>query len=66
MKGRKALKELLEVNKRLNTAYLLKESFSQLWRRLGAESINMNLIGVVLLLIVNQRTKKYLSVLLRG
>jgi len=31
LKGRKALKELLEVNKRLNTAYLLKESFSQLW-----------------------------------
>lgn len=31
LKGRKALKELLEINKRLNTAYLLKESFSQLW-----------------------------------
>ena len=29
--GRKALKKLLEANKRLNTAYLLKESFSQLW-----------------------------------
>ncbi|MCP4372876.1 MAG: transposase, partial [Deltaproteobacteria bacterium] len=31
LKGRKALKELLEVNKRLNIAYVLKESFSQLW-----------------------------------
>ena len=31
LKGRKALKELLRVNKRLNTAYVLKESFSQLW-----------------------------------
>jgi transposase len=29
--GRKALKKLLKVNKRLNTAYLLKESFGQLW-----------------------------------
>jgi transposase len=29
--GRKALKVLLKANKRLNTAYLLKESFSQLW-----------------------------------
>jgi transposase len=29
--GRKALKKLLMVNKRLNTAYLLKESFGQLW-----------------------------------
>ena len=29
--GRKALKKLLRVNKRLNTAYLLKESFGQLW-----------------------------------
>jgi len=29
--GRKALKKLLSVNKRLNTAYLLKESFGQLW-----------------------------------
>jgi len=29
--GRAALKKLLKVNKRLNTAYLLKESFSQLW-----------------------------------
>jgi transposase len=29
--GRKALKKLLEANKRLNTAYLLKESFGQLW-----------------------------------
>lgn len=29
--GRKALKILLKANKRLNTAYLLKESFSQLW-----------------------------------
>jgi transposase len=31
LEGRKALKILLKVNKRLNTAYLLKESFSQLW-----------------------------------
>ena len=29
--GRKALKTLLAANKRLNTAYLLKESFGQLW-----------------------------------
>jgi transposase len=29
--GRKSLKILLKANKRLNTAYLLKESFSQLW-----------------------------------
>jgi len=29
--GRKALKKLLKANKRLNTAYLLKESFGQLW-----------------------------------
>ncbi len=29
--GRKALKKLLAVNKRLNRAYLLKESFGQLW-----------------------------------
>jgi transposase len=29
--GRKALKDLLAANKRLNTAYLLKESFGQLW-----------------------------------
>lgn len=29
--GRKALKKLLLANKRLNTAYLLKESFGQLW-----------------------------------
>jgi hypothetical protein len=29
--GRKALKVLLSANKRLNTAYLLKESFGQLW-----------------------------------
>ena len=29
--GRRSLKKLLEVNKRLNTAYLLKESFGQLW-----------------------------------
>jgi len=29
--GRKALKTLLHANKRLNTAYLLKESFGQLW-----------------------------------
>ena len=31
LKGRAALKKLLKANKRLNTAYLLKESFSQLW-----------------------------------
>jgi len=29
--GRQSLKLLLRANKRLNTAYLLKESFSQLW-----------------------------------
>jgi len=29
--GRKALKTLLTVNKRLNTAYVLKEQFGQLW-----------------------------------
>lgn len=29
--GRKALLKLLRANKRLNTAYLLKESFGQLW-----------------------------------
>lgn len=29
--GRKALKKLLKANKRLNAAYLLKESFGQLW-----------------------------------
>ena len=29
--GRRALKKLLKANKRLNTAYLLKESFGQLW-----------------------------------
>jgi transposase len=29
--GRKALKTLLAANRRLNTAYLLKESFGQLW-----------------------------------
>lgn len=29
--GRKALRKLLMANKRLNTAYLLKESFGQLW-----------------------------------
>lgn len=29
--GRKALKKLLAANKRLNTAYLLKECFGQLW-----------------------------------
>ncbi len=31
LKGRQALKIILEANKRLNTAYLLKESFGQLW-----------------------------------
>lgn len=29
--GKKALKKLLQANKRLNAAYLLKESFGQLW-----------------------------------
>ena len=31
LKGRRALKTLLAANKRLNTAYMLKESFGQLW-----------------------------------
>jgi transposase len=31
LQGRQALKTLLRANKRLNTAYLLKESFTQLW-----------------------------------
>ena len=31
LEGRQALKTLLNANKRLNTAYLLKESFGQLW-----------------------------------
>lgn len=31
LEGRTALKKLLGANKRLNTAYLLKESFGQLW-----------------------------------
>ena len=31
LNGRKSLKKLLGANKRLNTAYLLKESFGQLW-----------------------------------
>lgn len=31
LEGRKALKKLLSANKRLNTAYLLKETFGQLW-----------------------------------
>ena len=30
--GRKALKKLLEANKRLNIAYILRESFGQLWK----------------------------------
>jgi transposase len=29
--GRQALKLLFKANKRLNTAYLLKEAFDQLW-----------------------------------
>ena len=29
--GRRALKKLLQANRRLNTAYVLKESFGQLW-----------------------------------
>ena len=32
LEGRQALKTLLRANKRLNTAYLLKESFGQLWK----------------------------------
>jgi transposase len=31
LEGREALKQLLAINKRLNTAYVLKESFGQLW-----------------------------------
>ena len=31
LNGRRALKQLLVANKRLNTAYVLKESFGQLW-----------------------------------
>ena len=31
LNGKKALKKLLNANKRLNTAYLLRESFGQLW-----------------------------------
>ena len=31
LEGRRALKELLWINRRLNVAYLLKESFGQLW-----------------------------------
>ena len=31
LEGRKSLKLLLPANKRLNTAYVLKESFGQLW-----------------------------------
>jgi transposase len=31
LEGKKALKKLLKANKRLNAAYLLKESFGQLW-----------------------------------
>lgn len=31
LEGRKALKTLLAANRRLNTAYVLKESFGQLW-----------------------------------
>jgi transposase len=31
MEGRRALRLLLKANKRLNTAYVLKESFAQLW-----------------------------------
>ena len=31
LEGRRALRKLLMVNKRLNVAYLLKESFGQLW-----------------------------------
>ena len=31
LSGKRALKVLLDANKRLNTAYMLKESFGQLW-----------------------------------
>src|SRR5262249_44729955 len=31
LEGRQALRTLLRANKRLNTAYVLKESFGQLW-----------------------------------
>ena len=31
LEGKKSLKDMLAANKRLNTAYLLKESFGQLW-----------------------------------
>ena len=31
LEGRRALAELLRVNRRLNVAYVLKESFGQLW-----------------------------------
>jgi transposase len=31
LEGRQSLKRLLSANQRLNTAYLLKESFAQLW-----------------------------------
>ena len=31
LKGHQALKKVLMANKRLNTAYLLRESFGQLW-----------------------------------
>ena len=31
LEGRRALKKLLVANRRLNTAYLLKETFGQLW-----------------------------------
>ena len=31
LEGRQSLRKLLKANKRLNTAYLLKESFDQLW-----------------------------------
>lgn len=31
MEGRRALRKLLKANRRLNTAYLLKETFEQLW-----------------------------------
>lgn len=31
LKGRRALRLLFQVNRRLNTAYMLKESFEQLW-----------------------------------
>ncbi len=38
LEGRKSLRKLLKANRRLNTAYLLKESFGQLWDHRKEES----------------------------